>query len=178
VIHARENLVHTVIGIRAEEAEHVPGGHDVAEQGEALRLTRAGQTAWERNDFEELASVFADDAVWIDADGEQAYEGRDAIIEHLRAAREAWGDPVLEITQAFGDDSQCVTVGRFRATHSGDLKTPAGPLPATGKSVDLPLCEVITARDGKIQSVVWYNQVMYALAQLGLAPVPEAAAAR
>jgi hypothetical protein len=31
--------------------------------------------------------------------------------------------------------------------------------------------------DGKIQSVTWYNQAMYFLVQLGLAPVPEAAAA-
>jgi ketosteroid isomerase-like protein len=147
----------------------------MADQGVALRLARAGQTAWQRGDRDGYAAIFADDATWTNADGEEIHRGRDSVVEYLAAVRAAWTDPVLEVSQAFGDDTQCVTVGRFRGTHTGDLPTPAGPLPPTGKSVDTPLCQVITAKDGKVTSVTWYNQVMYTLIQLGLAPAPEAA---
>jgi hypothetical protein len=56
--------------LQVENAEYASGGNAMADQGEALRLTRAGQMAWERNERDGYASLFADDAVWTNVDGD------------------------------------------------------------------------------------------------------------
>jgi hypothetical protein len=145
---------------------------------EALRLTHEGQGRWERNDRDGYEALWADDATWTNMDGEETYRGPKEICDFLWAFRGAWSDDTrIAIHQEFGDDTQCVTVGRFTGTHSGPLPTPNGPLPATGKQVDLPLCQVVTVQDGKVKSVLNCNTVMYTLIQLGLAPMPEGAPA-
>ena len=55
-------------------------------------------------------------------------------------------------------------------THTGPLEGPDGAIPATGKSLTLRGCDVITVQDGLIQSQrVYFDQLSF-LAQLGLIP--------
>jgi ketosteroid isomerase-like protein len=146
----------------------------MASQTEALRLTHEGQGRWERNDREGYEALWADDATWTNSDGEDTYRGPKEICDYLWGFRDAWADDVhLDISREFGDDTQCVTVGRFTGTNTGSIPTPTGPLPATGKNVDLLLCQVITVQDGKVTSVLNCNTLMYSLVQLGLAPAAE-----
>ena len=141
-------------------------------QSKAVEMARAGQSAWANNQRDGYEDQWAEDALWVNADGEEMYRGPEAITAYHWAVRDAFSDVDFDVTLAFGDDTHCVTVGRLRATHTGDLPTPAGPLPATGKTIDVPLCQVITVRGDKVESVTWYNQVMYTLIQLGLMPAP------
>lgn len=55
-----------------------------------------------------------------------------------------------------------------RGTHTGDLATPMGVFPPTGKSVTLQLCDVYEFRDGKVRSQHAYLDSGSLTAQLGL----------
>nr|WP_280514324.1 nuclear transport factor 2 family protein [Pseudorhizobium halotolerans] len=47
--------------------------------------------------------------------------------------------------------------------------TPAGTIPATGNSIDVPCCDVFHMRDGKIVSFHCYNAASILQRQLDLA---------
>jgi ketosteroid isomerase-like protein len=52
---------------------------------------------------------------------------------------------------------------------------PSGSIPATGKTVQVPLADVIQVRDGKIQAVSCYFAATVLMSQLGQMPVRKAA---
>ena len=68
-----------------------------------------------------------------------------------------------------------VTVGEviivelaLQGTHKGPLPTPMGIIPATGKRMDTPCCDVFRLKDGKIVSFHCYVAVPILLEQLGV----------
>jgi ketosteroid isomerase-like protein len=56
----------------------------------------------------------------------------------------------------------------IRGTHEGPLMTPDGTVPATGKAIDVPCCDVFHMKDGKVISFHCYNAASILLQQLGL----------
>jgi steroid delta-isomerase-like uncharacterized protein len=59
----------------------------------------------------------------------------------------------------------------WRGTHRGPLQTPAGQIPATGKSIELRACQIVEVKDGKAQTVRHYFDMATMFAQLGVNPV-------
>lgn len=57
-----------------------------------------------------------------------------------------------------------------RGTHTGPLHTPTGDVPATGRRVDLPFCDVHRIEDGKITNGRSYFDLATMMRQLGLMP--------
>jgi predicted ester cyclase len=63
---------------------------------------------------------------------------------------------------------------RITGTHTGTLPTPNGPVPPTGRSLNLESVDYIKMVDGKIASWhAYYDQLSF-MAQLGLLPAPAA----
>jgi len=61
-----------------------------------------------------------------------------------------------------------------RGTHTGTLESAMGPMPATGKSVTLKLCDVYEIKDDKVHSQRSYLDTGSMMVQLGLAPAQSA----
>ena len=79
----------------------------------------------------------------------------------------------LDLVEVAGD--RVVVEGRWTATHTGVLRTPAGDVPATGRAVDLPFAAVFHITGGRARSVhIYFDQLAF-LTQLGLVPQPQAA---
>ena len=77
---------------------------------------------------------------------------------------------IVSIKEA-GDTAIVEFVGR--GTHKGELM---GVAP-TGKTIALPVCNVMEIRDGKIHREREYMDVMTLMTQLGAIPAPAAAIA-
>jgi len=45
----------------------------------------------------------------------------------------------------------------IQGTHRGTLMTPEGPVPATGRRIDVPCCDVFRMKDGKVAAFHCYN---------------------
>jgi len=56
----------------------------------------------------------------------------------------------------------------LNGTHKGDLALPAGTIPATGKEIHAPCCDVFHIENGKVTSFPCYLAATIILAQLGL----------
>jgi ketosteroid isomerase-like protein len=57
---------------------------------------------------------------------------------------------VLDVVEAGG---KVAVAFRMRGRHVGELATSAGPLPATGRVLDLRVIDVLTLTDGRISNI-------------------------
>jgi steroid delta-isomerase-like uncharacterized protein len=124
------------------------------------------------HDAEAIGALYADDGVLTDPTGE--FRGPDEVAQYWERFFQAFPD--MTGRDEFKAESGDTAINEWSAsgTNSGPLETPEGTIPATGKRGSLRGCDVITVRDGLIQSHrVYYDQLEF-LSQLGL--VPEGAA--
>jgi steroid delta-isomerase-like uncharacterized protein len=108
------------------------------------------QERYNDNDAAGMATLFADDAVFVDSTGR--YEGREAILAYLEALFKSF-DGRFEPGRVIEEGDTFVAEWTWRATHIGPLAMPDGSaIPATGKTVEVPGVSVITVKDGKLSS--------------------------
>jgi ketosteroid isomerase-like protein len=80
----------------------------------------------------------------------------------------AFPDSRVEIRTLTVDGDRVIVEHNGRGTHRGPLVTPNGTVPATGRPVDVPFCEVFERRDGRVASARTYFDVATMMGQLGL----------
>lgn len=81
---------------------------------------------------------------------------------------DAFPDIHREILDIYAMNDVVVVELAIRGTHEGPLPTPEGTVPATGKAIDVPCCDVFHMKDGKVVSFHCYNAASILLQQLGL----------
>jgi steroid delta-isomerase-like uncharacterized protein len=121
--------------------------------------------AWNRREFGRIAELVADDAEIIDFDG-TVDRGPTGAREQSERYAAAFPDGKLEIKQIVTSGETAIAELVGRGTNDG----PLGELPATHKSVELPFCDVLTIRDGKVVRDRQYGDTATMLQQLGLMP--------
>lgn len=132
---------------------------------------RDAHEAFNRRDWDGVIRNFAPEVEYIDHPRGVTVKGAPGFVEYLRTG---WAT-------AFSDAA--VTNVRYTATEDrsiaqfdgvGTNDGPLGSLPATGRTMNLPFCEIMTYdRDGRIvRGELYYDQVSL-LVQLGHMPPPE-----
>jgi steroid delta-isomerase-like uncharacterized protein len=56
----------------------------------------------------------------------------------------------------------------WRGTHRGVLRTATGEIPATGKKIEMPACQIIDLTNGKVQRIRQFFDMATMLTQLGV----------
>ena len=82
----------------------------------------------------------------------------------------AFPDMHRELFRFFEAGDTVIVELALQGTHKGPLALPAGTVPASGKRMDAPCCDVFRLVDGKIQSFNCYPSGTIILAQLGVFP--------
>lgn len=135
--------------------------------GEARQVFDRFTAAMTRGDIDEVASLYAEDAVALSPEGE--LQGRKEIVEYLRPFTEAFSDFRWETLYDYEDGNSALDEGWICGVHTGPLPGPDGaPIAATGKSIRLRECDAVTVEGGLIKSHRFYYDQMELLAQLGL----------
>lgn len=136
--------------------------------GQAREVTDRLIAAMGSKDKETLARCYAADAVAFTPDKGEL-RGRDAITSHLFAYWEAMEDVRYEYQAKYEAGDVAINEGVVVGTNTGPLRMPSGEtLPATGKTLRIRSCDVLTVRDGEITSHHFYFDQVEFLAQLGL----------
>jgi ketosteroid isomerase-like protein len=118
-------------------------------------------------DTSKFVSIFTDDGYFYDVAAGKKYFGRDiGVTVDVYAA--AFPDMHRELyaLRSFGD--HVLVELSLNGTHKGDLVLPAGTLPATGKVMRTPCCDVFHLKDGRVFSFHCYVAVPILLEQLGV----------
>lgn len=136
------------------------------------RLVEEVVEAFNRHDLDRVANWYAEDAVHHQPNRAEPLRGRDRIREDYR--KSTWipfPDFHVELERAFGRGDWLCVQGSLTGTHKGPLEGSDGEtIPATGRSIRVPICLVVRVEDGKAAEVYEYNDQLGFLAQLGLAP--------
>lgn len=117
--------------------------------------------------FDELVSMYAEDAVAITPNGNLS--GREAISKRMRGERTAFPDSCLTLRHLTVDGDTAVMECELAATHSGPLPMPDGTqLPPTGQHVTLSVVFVSEMHEGLTTEGRMYFDQLPMLMQLGV----------
>jgi len=123
------------------------------------------ERAWGR-----APELYAPDLVMIEPGGKT--DGIEAFLGMSEGFVRALPDSLMNVTSIIESGNRVVVEGIYSGTHTGPLTTPQGEVPPTGRTLNLPLCDVIEVEAGRILQIrAYYDQMAFA-AQLGLLPDP------
>jgi steroid delta-isomerase-like uncharacterized protein len=135
--------------------------------GEALDAVRRFYDAFAAGDLDRADEVFADDCRFVMPTGPLTKT------EHRvmgSAFRDALPDSAMVIDHAVDGGDEVFVEGRFVGTHTGDMVTPQGTMPATGNKLEVRFADYFKASGGLITDHRTYWDQMEMAAQLGAAP--------
>ena len=135
-------------------------------------LQRECFEAWNRRDFEKMRQLLHANYIYTGPEGGEQ-TGPDAALKIARMWATAFPDGKIEIKKIVAQSSISICEYIGRGTHNGELM---GVKP-TGKSVELRVCNIIEARDGKIFRAREYMDLLSLMTQLGAVTLPESKAA-
>jgi ketosteroid isomerase-like protein len=118
-------------------------------------------------DTPRFVSQFGDGGYFYDVAAGKKYFGAD-IGYTVDVYATAFPDMHRELYSLYFRDDVVVVELSLNGTHKGDLVLPKGTIPATGKTIKAPCCDVFHLKDGKIVSFHCYVAVPILLEQLGV----------
>jgi ketosteroid isomerase-like protein len=124
--------------------------------------------AWHARDRQAWVDAFSPSASWTNIPTGETFTGPVGMATNYQN----WDGPFPEgrcenLTVHAGAD---LVVAEFIAsgTHTGILTTPDGPIPATGRTLSVPFCDVHDVTNGAITTTRRYWDQLAVLNQLGL----------
>lgn len=134
----------------------------------------AAHRAFNRRDFDAILNLLTEDFTYRDHARDVTFTGHLGFREFIQGWVTAFSN--AEVTEPKYSDAGNTVIAEFvgRGTNDG----PLGPLPRTGKQMNVPFCEIMTFNEkGQIVSGGAYYDQMSIMVQLGHAQPAEAAAA-
>jgi steroid delta-isomerase-like uncharacterized protein len=118
-------------------------------------------------DTPQFVSLFADNGYFYNVADGSKYYGAD-VGAPVDVFAKAFPDIHRELDSFYLDDNVVVVELTLNGTHNGDLVTSSGTIPATGKKMRTPCCDVFHIEKGKVTSFHCYMAATIMMSQLGL----------
>ncbi|MEF3366822.1 nuclear transport factor 2 family protein [Methylocystis sp. 9N] len=129
-------------------------------------IVRAAYAAAERPlDVEGFINLFAEDGYLYDVSAGKKYHGRE-VGDLVTGFDASFPDLRRKLDKFYVDGNVVVVELSLNGTHTGPLETPNGTVPASGKKIEAPCCDVWTLKDTKIQSFHCYMAATILAAQI------------
>ncbi|ATB42154.1 hypothetical protein CYFUS_007631 [Cystobacter fuscus] len=141
------------------------------------QVIRALYEAAEVQDVKKFVSLFANDGYFYDVSAGRKYRG-DEIGRTVEIYATAFPDMHRALDKFYVSGDVVVVELSLNGTHRGPLELPVGTIPATGKEIHAPCCDVFHLKDGKVQSFHCYTAATILLGQLEVLTNLEAAIKR
>ena len=137
-------------------------------------LVRQIYEAWNNRDFDFAGEHSTPDATITMVGSGQVFHGPEGGRQFSMGWAEAFPDGRVTVDNLITSGDCVVTEYTGRGTNTGTLSTPAGDIPATGRSVTLQFLDVIEFAGDKMRAQRTYFDTGSLVAQLGLT-APQAA---
>ncbi len=118
-------------------------------------------------DPDQVAAMFTEDGYMRDMSSGTDFRGH-AIGQSILGLLAAFPDLHRELLDVYVAADVVVVELAMRGTHDGVLPLASGNLEPTGKSIDMPSCDVFHLKDGKIAAFRCYNEASVMQQQLGV----------
>src|SRR5947208_13816619 len=138
---------------------------------ENLRMIQAEQKALNDRDLDPFKTLHLNSVVQRDPQNPQGIKGPKAIRASLTPFLKAFPDIRLVTETQFGAGDWVTQLGHMRGTNTGPLEIPGAPtIPATNKSVRMPVAMIAKLEGGKFAEINLYFDQAGLMTQLGLTP--------
>jgi predicted ester cyclase len=136
--------------------------------GEARQVVDRFYSCFAAGDWDGARTCYADDCVTVMPGGMEL--DNDGHMQMGRAFKAALPDGHMEVVRAVENGNEVFVGGTFAGTHTGDMVTPQGTMPASGGKLALPYADYFRVEGGKIvEHNVVFDQLTFA-SQLGAGP--------
>jgi steroid delta-isomerase-like uncharacterized protein len=143
-------------------------------RGELTGLVKRHYTNVSEGHIEHDRDVMSADIVYVNA-AAGTVTGIEAFLAFATGFKQAFPDLRWEMRELIEGSDTVVVEGLFLGTNTGPMVGPWGSIPATGKRIKLPFCDIWKVRNGRIiENRIYYDQVTF-LGQLGLLMSPQEA---
>jgi steroid delta-isomerase-like uncharacterized protein len=140
------------------------GGRTV---GEARDTAERYYKHFGTGDMDGAAAMFGESCTHVTPAGAQSNEEHKLFGGSFKAALP---DGHMAVDTAVESGEDVAIEGRFMGTHKGDLVTPQGTIPASGRTIELRYSDFFKVIDGKIVEHRIYWDQMDMMQQLGAMP--------
>jgi steroid delta-isomerase-like uncharacterized protein len=131
-------------------------------------IRRAYKIAEDR-DVPAWIAAFTEDGVFTDQSIEVEYRGPTELGKTIENYARAFPDMHREVFRMYDSGDNIVVVQlALQGTHRGPLELPRGIIPATGKRMNAPCCDVFELSGDKIKRFDCYPSGTVVLTQLGV----------
>ena len=137
---------------------------------DASAIAREYLEAWNRRDWETFRGLMHADYSYTGGDG-QEQKGPDAGLAVGQMFANAFPDGMIEVQRIHVAGDVAIVEFIAHGTHTGDFM---GIAP-TSRPMTLPVCTILTFRDGNIHTEREYMDMLHMMQQLGVAPAPATA---
>ena len=122
--------------------------------------------AWNARDFAALRALLHPEYTYTGGDGKTMTGGPGLGVGIAQMYAAAFPDATLNLKRTFVAGEVAISEVVARGTHGGDLMG----VPATGRPVELHICNVVEVRDGLVFAEREYMDSAVMFAQIGVAP--------
>jgi len=135
---------------------------------DAINVTKEQINAFNDENWDKWLSLTAENCVYDEIATQNKIEGREGIVEAMKAWKSAFPNVKGVIDHATTDGTHATLQVTWIGKHTGPLQTPNGAIPATGKEIKIRGCYIGKIQDGKVKKCDNYFDMMTMMTQLGL----------
>ncbi len=137
---------------------------------DATAIAEIAITAFNASDWAQFRAVLAPDVIYQETGTGRRTESADAYLQLLEGWKQAFPDATGTIRNVVAQGNTVVQEIEWTGTQTGDMATPAGILPASGKQIAVLASFWYTVQGNTIQELHHHLDIMTMMAQLGAIP--------
>jgi steroid delta-isomerase-like uncharacterized protein len=137
-------------------------------QKSVVDLAKEQVIAYNEKDWDRVRAAVAPNVVYDELGTQRAAKGLDELLTSWKGWATALPDSRATFRSEMASGNTAVLEVTWTGTHSGPLQTPTGAIPATGKKIDVPACQVVEVADDKVTSIRHYFDMRTLLQQIGV----------
>lgn len=133
-------------------------------------IARGIYECFNNRDLDRAVGLVANDVEWRDMPTGETWRGPNGFKQSLQRWLTAFPDSKCDITNVVCAGDWCTVEFTGRGTNTGAMAGPTGEMPPTGRYVEVPFCDVIEIKNGKVARGHSYFDMATMMQQLGLMP--------
>ena len=142
------------------------------EQQDLIKRVDGILEAFNAADWQQFAAAMAPEVVYEETGTQRRVDDVDAYVQLCQGWKQAFPDARGEIRNVIASGNTVVQEIIWEGTQTGTLEGPGGPLPPSGRRINVPASLWITFSGDQAKEVHHHVDVLTMLGQLGAIPAP------
>jgi len=132
-----------------------------------IETAKAATIAYNDKNWDRVRAAFAENGVYDEKGTGRRIQGVAAVMDAWQGWAKAIPDSKATFIREYESGDTAIFEVVWKGTHTGPLPTPSGTIPASGKRIEVPACQVLKVEGGKVVTYSHYFDMLTLLAQIG-----------